>query len=369
MAKETSNVVAEWFGHRVYPTVQHDQTALTDQQSQRCPFLSDATQEYRRCIKNETSKGVCTVSSTSNGPRQDWLVCPHRALDPDLLEDAIDRLFGIPSSGARLVVPVSTLIKVEVREAIWQNALAGNQTFVYFHEKLGGEISFSKTPRSPEMKLDLTLVELTLKDEILEVGKFGILELQTMEFHGSYRAVVKNLQDSLRLFGPDFHSNLEANLRWLWENVEGPNIANVFKRTFYQMMFKFHIGAQPDCAGVVLAIPEAVWQSWQHHLGKPELGKHDDFSTLFSDPEGLIAFGHIPAWIYIYKLDSESTETPNPLRVIIRIATDADSIGYYALKVAPTEAISEGGSVSMLPLRIRQRITRIWPGFTQPSRL
>jgi len=201
--------------------------------------------------------------------------------------------------------------------------------------------------------------------DYLEVGKYGILELQTMEFHGSYRAVVKNLNDSLRLFGTEFHNNLETNQRWLWESIEGPNIANVFKRTFYQMMFKFHIGAQIDCAGVVLAIPEPVWASWQHHLGKPNLIEHDGFSSLMINSGEPDYLNHIPAWIYIYRLEAESDVTPNPIQIIDRIATNADSIAYYALKVAPMEAISEGGSVSLLPFRIKQRILKIWPGFSQ----
>ena len=74
---------------------------------------------------------------------------------------------------------------------------------------------------------------------------------------------------------------------------------------------------------------------------------------------------HIPAWIYVYKLEAESDVTPNPIQVINRIATNADSIAHYALKVAPMEAISEGGSVSLLPFRIKQRILRIWPSFSQ----
>jgi hypothetical protein len=42
---------------------------------------------------------------------------------------------------------------------------------------------------------------------------------------------------------------LPDNQRWLSEGVEGPNIANVFKRTFYQMMFTFQLGHHERCAG------------------------------------------------------------------------------------------------------------------------
>ncbi len=47
-------------------------------------------------VKDEPSRGVCTISATSNGPRQDWLVCPYRALNDDLLSGMVRRLYGVP---------------------------------------------------------------------------------------------------------------------------------------------------------------------------------------------------------------------------------------------------------------------------------
>ena len=38
--------------------------------------------------------GVCTINNASNGSRQDWLVCPYRALDPNLIDNVVRRLFG-----------------------------------------------------------------------------------------------------------------------------------------------------------------------------------------------------------------------------------------------------------------------------------
>src|SRR5437667_12908286 len=97
-----------------------------------------------------------------------------------------------------------------------------------------------------------------------------------MDFHGSYRAVVKNLEDALRLHGLQFHKELQSKPNWLGERIEGPNIANVFKRTFYQIMLNFQIGADESCAGCVLALPVSVWDSWQRHLGKPDPRTNDD---------------------------------------------------------------------------------------------
>lgn len=361
MKKQPSNYLAEWFGHRLYPVVTKSTQALDDQISHACPFLSNATGVQSACIKTQAALGVCTVSSTSNGPRQDWLVCPHRALDARLLEEVVIHLFHSNNAFAPLIAPISTLQDENTRRILTQKLALGHPTFIYFHEKLGEEISFAKTPRSPEMKLDLTIVEILARDNSLEIGRYGILELQTMEFHGSYRYAVRDLQDALRLFGERFHDNVEKESQWLSKNIEGPNIANVFKRTFYQMMFKFQIGAQQDCAGCVLAISEAVWDSWQHHLGRPDLLQIGDVFALVEP--GREWAGHIPAWIFVYDLDAASGVTPNPLRIVKRIATDADSIGYYALKLAPQTAISEGGSISFLPQRIKQRIKMWWPEF------
>lgn len=72
--REGGNFVSEWFGHRVYPNVVSTPEAIADQSEERCPFLSAATSEDRTCIKTLKSKGVCSVSCVSNGPRQDWLV-------------------------------------------------------------------------------------------------------------------------------------------------------------------------------------------------------------------------------------------------------------------------------------------------------
>lgn len=361
MAKESSNNVAEWFGHRVYPIVSSDPAALEDQQKFLCPLLSAANNSEVTCIKAKTSIGVCTVSSTSNGVRQDWLVCPHRALDRNMLLDVVSHLFGHDASNARAVLPASALRSLEAREILLSSVRDAGSAVLYFHEKLGGEISFQRTKKSPEMKLDVTIVSVVEKGGVLVVDRYGILELQTMEFHGSYRAVVSNLLDALRLFKVDFHEQVQIRQEWLGEKVEGPNIANVFKRTFYQMMFKFQIGAQKDCVGCVLAIPEAVWDSWQHHLGAPELTVQGGDYLLLEPHRGLPS--QVPAWIYVYDLDYSNPVTPSPVRILKRIATTAESIGYYALEQAPKAAIAEGGSVSLLPYRIRERIQLLWPEF------
>lgn len=156
-------------------------------------------------------------------------------------------------------MPAVTLTKSEVRDDINMRLSRGQPVFIYFDAKIGGELSIPPTDRSPEFAFDVTIVELNINDGHAHIRRFGILEIQTTDFHGSYRAAVSNLRDSLRLHPANFPTTLQASQQWLCEGIEGPNIANVFKRTFYQTMFKFQLDAHERCAGCVLAIPDAVW--------------------------------------------------------------------------------------------------------------
>jgi hypothetical protein len=186
------------------------------------------------------------------------------------------------------------------------------------------------------------------------------VEIQTMDFHGSYRHAVRNLREGLRMFGDDFPATLQGRPEWLCKNIEGPNIANVFKRTFYQMMFKFQLGQHPRCAGCVLAIPMAVWNSWQPHLGAPQLTDHGHGTYNLLRPQE-IRPEHVPAWIYAFRLDAEATETPNPIGVEMIIATSAGAISHYALDVAPAAALENITATAGMLALARRRLRGFWP--------
>jgi hypothetical protein len=259
-----------------------------------------------------------------------------------------------------MVVPAPTLAREEIRSEI-RSALASNRpVLVFLQDKLGGEISLPRTERSPELSFDITLVEIRRVGPNLAITRYGILEVQTMDFHGSYRSAVQNLRDALRLHQGEFAEAVASNPRWLSEKVEGPNIANVFKRTFYQMMLKFQIGSLASCTGCVLALPQSVWDSWQRHLGAPDLHQRPDGDYELKRP-GTESGEHPPAWIYVFDIDQDSTATPRPLIVRRRIATDSDSIAHFALKVAPAAAVGQHGSEDLVPSRIRYRLTKWWP--------
>ena len=153
--------------------------------------------------------------------RQDWLVCPYRALDRGLVEAATRRLFDVAASQEVAIKPAMTLANEAVRQELLRVSTGGGAIFVYLQDKLGGEVSLSKSAKSPEMSFDITLIELAFVEGIPSVGRYAILEAQTMDFHGSYSHAVKDLEDALRLHPIDFHSMVKNNSQWLSNQIEG----------------------------------------------------------------------------------------------------------------------------------------------------
>ncbi|MYY06732.1 hypothetical protein GT035_31860 [Streptomyces sp. SID4913] len=359
--KAANNVIGEWFGHRVYPVVAETPESLSDQEAERCPFLTKATGKSTGCVKQKNSKGVCTISSTSNGPRQDWLACPFRALDDSMLIDAAHRLFGYVTDDDVKIIAATVLADKTEADDLRKRVAAGKPSIVYFQNKLGGEISISPTDRSPEFSFDATMIELLSDtDGALAVGRYGIFEIQTMDFHGTYRKSVELLRWARHAHKGEFGESIATHPQWLSEGIEGPNIANAFKRTFYQMMFKFQIGAHDASAGCIFAIPRAVWESWQRHLGRPDLVEHADGTWR------LVQDGHQPdddppAWIYVFDVEQSETQTPNSLNLWRVIGTNAAALSHYTLDVSPEAALATGGSVGRLRETITMRLAKYLP--------
>lgn len=363
---ERGNFVSEWFGYRTYPIVQSSDAVLQTQRDGQCPFLTAATREKQSCVKAPSSSGVCTINNASNGSRQDWLVCPYRALDPNLIEGVARRLFEAARGQSVLITPAPTIARQATRAELLDHVEAGGLTVVYLQNKLGGEISVGATTRSPELSFDMTLVELVPTDSRgAGIGRFGVLEIQTMDFHGSYRHAVQNLKDSLRLHGSGFADALQQNQRWLAERIEGPNIANVFKRTFYQMMLKFQLGVHPRSVGTSLAIPQAVWDSWQPHLGRPELVSCRDGTHALQHPDA--GDTGVRAWIYVFDVDANSGTHPCPIIVKRTIVTNAASIARYALEEVPNHAFSDMGAAGTVVAAIHRRLSGWWPELTSEA--
>jgi len=358
--------IAEWFGHRVFPTVADHAQAGADQTDQRCPFLSRVADRSTACVKSDNSKGVCTISAGSNGTRQDWLVCPHRALDDNLLHAMVRRLFGMAAHEDLHVVPVTNLGDDAVRARLIADVLdeRAPRQFLTFQQLFGGEISLPRSPASPELSFDATVVEVIAGTEDdatpVRLDRYGVIEMQTTDTHGSYRHAVDALRGALDLHGPDFAAQIRAHPDWPGRKVEGPNISNVFKRTFYQVMFKFQITRRSSSAGCILALPRPVWDSWQPFLGAPEIldmgdGTHrlyarGDQRTL---PE-IVA----PNWIYVFDIDEQPPADggPTPVDIQLVIATDAPTLSRLALDIAPTNAIGDGLDEDSVMLALRRRV-------------
>ncbi len=182
------NYISEWFGQRIYPKVRLSDKAVSGNNWGVCPFLSGIKRQRAQCIKSENAFGVCTINSVGVDTRRDWLVCPYRVIDSDIVKAGCETIFGINASITP--IPIS-ILNDKKGMAVLEEALAKNRTaFVFFQDKLGGEISISGTPASPEIAFDVTVVELTKAKGNLKVGRYGFMEIQTMDFHGSYKHAV-----------------------------------------------------------------------------------------------------------------------------------------------------------------------------------
>ena len=319
------------------------------------------------CVKAPSSRGVCTISASSNGPRQDWLVCPYRALDDGLLTDMICRLYGIAPLNPVLIRPVVALAE-EVGKSEILNALRGDErVFVYFQDKLGGEIGLSRTGASPELSFDITVVELHpatapqvmrvgTNEPAVAIGKYGVIELQTTDTHGSYTHAVTALSNALDLHGERFSDLLAQNPEWPGRKIEGPNISNVFKRTFYQIAFKFQVTKRETSVGCALALPQPVWDSWQPFLGAPELHAQSDGTWRLLDGQT----SQPRDWIYVFDIDTHAGAdgAPAPIRVGLVIGTDAATLSRAAFDVAPARAIAHGGDHDAVAETIARRLDR-----------
>lgn len=335
--------IAEWFGHRVFPVVATGDSPISDQRAHRCPFLTQTLKTSTGCVKAANSCGVCTISATSNGSRQDWLVCPYRALDDGLLADMVKRLYSIPALDPVLIRPVVVLSgpagMAEIRRALSN----GERVFIYFQDKLGGEIGLSRTAASPELSFDITIVELIANhaepplpdfdEQDFRIGKYGVIELQTTDTHGSYKHAVTALTSALDLHGDRFHQMLAENPEWAGRRIEGPNISNVFKRTFYQIAFKFQVTRRDTSTGCALALPQPVWDSWQPFLGAPDLHEQADGTFRLLDDYT----AKLTNWIYVFDIDTDPglAGHPAPIRVSLVIGTDAATLSRAALRSRP----------------------------------
>lgn len=361
MAAEKGNFISEWFGQRIYPTVRLDPAAVAIQKANRCPFLSSILVTPTQCIKSENSLGVCSISSNSNGSRQDWLVCPYRVIDSDIVKKGCKLIFGL--SQEVLPKPVSLLRHPGELERFKESVVSEGAGYLFFQDKLGGEISIIATDRSPEIAFDVTLVEIRQNAEgDFIAARYGILEIQTMDFHGSYKLAVTDLRDALRLHSKDFPEALDKNQEWAGKKVEGPNIANVFKRTFYQVMLKFQLsGEGAAAAGTVLALPRSVWDSWQPFLGAPELEDESAGIKRFRIDATQPTEPPLNAFICVFDVDATQETAASPIVIEHFIRVSPERLAHHAFTQVPNHILHAIGANDSVLTRIRTRLAEWWP--------
>jgi hypothetical protein len=96
------------------------------------------------------------------------------------------------------------------------------------------------------------------------------------------------------------------------------------------------------------------------HLGAPNLIGAPDGTWRLSKPD--VDLDTSPrAWIYIFETEVSATQTPNKLNLWRVIGTDAPTLSYFALEVAPEAALEAGGSVDRLRDRITTRLAEYLP--------
>jgi hypothetical protein len=237
--------------------------------------------------------------------------------------------------------------------------------YLFFQDKLGGEISVIGTPKSPELSFDITLAEIKSDGQGgFFVSRYGILEIQTMDYHGTYRHAVNNLRDGLRLHPTTFAAALQTNLQhWTGEGVDGPNIANVFKRTFYQMLLKFQLGGDGSAAaGTVLALPRSVWDSWQPFLGAPEL---EDEAPGVKRLKVADARPELPlnAFICLFDLDASAKSAISPVDIELYIRVSPERMAHHAFTEVPATILRAIQTEDSVLSRIRVRLGEKWPAF------
>lgn len=352
------NYISEWFGQRTFPTVRLETSSVTGKNTGRCPFLSSILNHATTCVKTENSSGVCSISTTSNGPRQDWLVCPYRVIDSDIVKRSCAVIFGVKGHLAPL--PVSILKHPGELGRFKALVATSGAGYLFFQDKLGGEISVIATDQSPEMAFDVTLVEVSFSGGAFEVTRYGILEIQTMDFHGSYKHAVSNLRDALRLHPRNFPDQLQETPSWAGEKVEGPNIANVFKRTFYQIMLKFKLAGRGAAAGTVLALPRSVWDSWQPFLGAPQLEDEAPGFKRFKVAGGS-GVEELNSFICVFDLDSSNNAPISPVTIDHFVRVSPDQLAHHAFTEVPNHMLHAIRSSDAVLSRIKTRLGEWWP--------
>ena len=319
--------------------------------------------------------GVCTISSDSNGSRQDWIACPHRTLDQrfTLLASAVGSGYSIPEDNDILLLPLTVLHRLRQRKRIIDAFKKHVRVFLFSSQKLGGEIDLPETDASPGAAVDMSVIEVTAVDRQGRPTQFGnhlFYEIQTSDFHGSPLHAAAILRDCCPACeaAKGYHQDLSSKVEICGTGVEGPNKANIFKRTIYQMIFKIELSRAPQCAGFAIVLPVPVWESWLKHLGRPQVAGTDPRQLALRTPTETerTSGEQSRATVYVFDVDRDSRETPNPLVIVQQVAISAGALIHHAFDRASAEAIGRG-VVTTFRKSFMERAEKGWDGQLRPG--
>ena len=145
----------------------------------------------------------------------------------------------------------------------------------------------------------------------------------------------KHSKTAVDLHRDDFGSQLESNRHWAGRSIEGPNIANVFKRTIYQLILKFELTGRDRCAGVVLGLPEAVWESWAPHFGGLEwAGVGDELVG----GDGVVVAN---SWILVLAPEQQPESGRSRMEIRKEIQLGAQALVHRAFTIVPERLATE----------------------------
>lgn len=266
-----------------------------------------------------------------------------------------------------VLLPVTVLHLAEKRELISTGIRGGRaRVFLFSGNKIGGEVDLPESEASPGGKIDISVIEVTaVKPDSGEPDAFGqhmFYEIQTADFHGSPLHAVRKLRELLPTCAePDYHRQLKLSPEVCGHRVEGPNKANIFKRTLYQLIVKIRLAQHNDCAGFVMVLPVPVWESWLRHLGRPPLQPVEGDLVRLTTPAEQSSDAPSRAWIFVFDIDRASSESPKPLHVAQRVATTWAALVHYAFEVASERAMAQG-VVEKFRSALTGRVREGWKG-------
>jgi hypothetical protein len=140
-----------------------------------------------------------------------------------------------------------------------------------------------------------------------------------------------------------------------------PSRGNFISEWFGQRIYPdVRLSKNEAAAGTILALPEAVWDSWQPFLGRPTIEKVSDseFRITGSDTK---SYHGTNAWIFVFDLNAQATESISPVRVKSRIRVSATDLVQHAFVAVPNTMLRVVKTDDLLLRRIQDRIRKAIP--------